>query len=322
MLNLLLITPWLPMIVGISLFIALYGYALFAQAKGIEHVGKTRLSQYGSIWRSLGHTPKQFSQILTWMQESTVYKKLGNLLEDADLSWSIVTIVLIFLGLFSVILVLSIVIFWLRFPLNVGFSAIGSIGLFLYYLKERGGARERALQAQTPEIALLLSNGLRAGLTLYQAMHEVAAKLANPAKSEFHKLLQQIDLGKPMEDTLHDFLNRHPGESMRILLSALLIQRETGGDLVKTLSTISTAVFKRQRVVEEVLMITTEARRNSLIMIILPLVVLGVLNLMTGGMVSILINETAWGFPFFVIVYVFPQVIAQYLIRKVCDVKV
>lgn len=316
-----LLQDWLPLLVGAVVFFLVYTIWLISSAKELEHRVETRLQLFAEPTRSAPTRRRILAGLESEIENSWLGRHIRRLLNDSNLSWSMFTFLLVVLSIFPIFMAATTIIFQMSLQLNLIFSSFGTVGVILYYLNERRGARERALQSQTPEIALLLSNSLKAGMALRQALPEVKDKLSNPAAEEFRKLVHQMNLGQSLEDTLQQFLEQHPGESMRMLVTALVTQSKAGGDLVKTLAAISSAVLARQRVTEEVYAATTQARYTSLAIMILPLIILGLINMMTDGMVSNFINRPA-GFIFFLIVYVVPQVIAQLLIRKVSKVQV
>lgn len=247
---------------------------------------------------------------------------INQLVYEADLEWSILTVVALWLLLCMAVFAALLLLLQLAFVPNLLLSNMAATGLSAFYFITRKDAYEKALQAQTPEIAQLISNSLRAGQSLYFAFQEVEQKLPRPAQREFRSLRLQIDVGGlSLDQAMRNFLQEHPSEEMRILITALLVQRRAGGDLISALANISKAIFARRRIRNEIETITAQARQTSFISIVLPFVVLVILNQVSPGMVAQFINWPP-GLIFFVVLYALPQTAAFLIIRRMGDVKV
>ena len=304
-----------------STYVIVLGLLEFLQSYQLQQHVQERLERYGRLTEKEGQWQRLIRETETQLRRTRLGEFIAESVKNADLEWSVLLILIIWMGLVILIFLVLYLLLQLVFWANLILSVLAATLLIAFFLVNRKDAYERALQAQTPDIGQLISNSLRAGQSLYFALVEVEEKLPRPANREFRQLRQQIDLGEPIDQALHNFMLRHPGEEIRILVTSLLVQRRAGGDLIATLSTIANALRARRRVRNEVDTITAEARQTSLIVIVLPFVVLVVLNQISPGMVS---NFIGWppGLLFFLIVYIVPQVIAFLLIRRIGDVKV
>ena len=304
-----------------STYVIVLGLLEFLQSYQLQQHVQERLERYGRLTEKEGQWQRLIRETETQLRRTRLGEFIAESVKNADLEWSVLLILVIWMGLVILIFLVLYLLLQLVFWANLILSVLAATLLIAFFLVNRKDAYERALQAQTPDIGQLISNSLRAGQSLYFALMEVEEKLPRPANREFRQLRQQIDLGEPIDQALHNFMLRHPGEEIRILVTSLLVQRRAGGDLIATLSTIANALRARRRVRNEVDTITAEARQTSLIVIVLPFVVLVVLNQISPGMVS---NFIGWppGLLFFLIVYIVPQVIAFLLIRRIGDVKV
>lgn len=306
---------------GGAIFAVTYGLGMVLASRGIEKGMQQRLVQFGGrgIERPLmNRTTERMENLLL---KTSVGKSMRAKLDAADLQWSVLTLMVGTIALFVILYSALYILLGLTAFVNSVLSVTATIGIVLFFLSERHGAYERALRDQIPEVALLLSNSLRAGQSLYYALMEVEQKLPRPANNEFRDLCQQIDLGKTMDGALRDFMHAHPSEEMRILITSLLIQRRAGGDLISTLASISSAIQARRQIRNEINTITAEAKQTSIIVIILPFLILVIINQLSENLVSDFLQEW-YGIPFFLIFYVVPQVVAFLLIRRVGDVKV
>lgn len=319
------IAPWLRLLLalgmGTGVFFLTRGVLNLLNMRSGQSRVRERLQRFGQ--RAVG---KSLSQRLTESVEARggatrVGQHAQQLIRSADLTWSLLRTLVLWVLLTALIALSLNLLLGLRSYTNAVLSLLVGTGLLYYYFINRRDAYARALQAQTPDIAQLISNSLRAGQSLYFSLSEVEEKLPNPASKEFRRLRQQMDLGEPMDQALTNFMERFPSEEMRILITSLLVQRRAGGDLIKTLATISAAIRARRRVRNEVDTITAEARQTSLIVLILPFVVLVILNRVSPGMVTDFIS-TPPGLLFFIFVYIAPQVAAFFVIRRIGNVRV
>lgn len=258
----------------------------------------------------------------TQLSKTSLGRWIDGLVYSADLQWSGLTVLFLWLLLYAALFAALLLLLQLGGGANLVLSGLAATGLAVFYFITRKDAYEKALQAQTPEIAQLISNSLRAGQSLYFAFQEIEQKLPRPAQREFRSLRLQIDVGGlSIDESMRNFLRDHPSEEMRILITALLVQRRAGGDLISALANISKAIFARRRIRNEIDTITAQARQTSLISIVLPFVILVILNQVSPGMVAEFINWPP-GLVFFIIVYAVPQTIAFLLIRRMGDVQV
>lgn len=176
------------------------------------------------------------------------------------------------------------------------------------------------LANQMPDVAILVSNSLKAGLSVTQAFHTVAEKTPRPASVEFAKLVRQISLGAPFDEAIQSMMERLPCEELSLLLTTVAIQRKAGGNLSRALSVMSVAIAARHRVRNEISTLTAEARYTGVIIMILPVIIMAMLNQTMDGAVSAFLNHpVGWVvMPLFIGV----QVIAFVAINRIANVKV
>ncbi|MFN8440457.1 MAG: type II secretion system F family protein [Caldilineaceae bacterium] len=309
----------------------LMGCAVMLLALGLRelwqaHAWHKEVRDRLTLFAQIDSWTEKLQSVLQWLDRQVRKTRpgafLARWLNYADLQWSVLLLITLWVLLFLGLMAALFIFFQLTLIPNVVLSLLATTTATTFFLVNRKDAYERALQAQTPDIALLISNALRAGQSLLYALREIELKLPRPASREFHELFLQINAGgKPMEQALSDFLARHPSEEMRILITALLVQRRAGGDLVTTLTNISLAIRARRRVRNEVDTITAEARQTSLLAITMPFIVLIILNRISPGMVTDFINSW-YGLLFTIVVYGVPQVAAFFIIRRLGNVRV
>jgi tight adherence protein B len=163
------------------------------------------------------------------------------------------------------------------------FGLLGAIlGAFLpgMYVKRQQSQRLQKFDNQLGDMLNLMVNGLRAGFSTMQAMEAVSKELPPPICDEFHRVVQEMQLGVPMERSLDNLLRRIPSEDLDLVITAINVQREVGGNLAEILDTISFTIRERVRIKGEIRVLTTQASYSGKMLSFLPLGVMGILYLL------------------------------------------
>lgn len=159
-----------------------------------------------------------------------------------------------------------------------GFSPISFligavIGFFLpgFYVKRQQKQRLVRFNEQLPDMINLMVNGLRAGYSTMQAMEAVSKELPAPISDEFRRVVQEMQLGIPMERALDHLLRRIPSEDLDFMVTAVNVQREVGGNLAEILDTISYTIRERVRIKGEIRVMTAQVRTSGLVLSLIPI---------------------------------------------------
>jgi tight adherence protein B len=123
----------------------------------------------------------------------------------------------------------------------------------------------------------LMVNGLRAGFSTMQAMEAVSSELPAPISDEFHRLVQEMQLGLPMERALSNLYRRIPSDDLDLIIAAINVQRDVGGNLAEVLDTISYTIRERVRIKGEIRVLTSQVMYSGRFLALLPLILSGVL---------------------------------------------
>lgn len=156
------------------------------------------------------------------------------------------------------------------------------IGFFLPRMYVRGQQRKRLqkFDEQLPDMLNLMVNGLRAGFSTMQAMEAVSRELPPPICDEFRRVVQEMQLGVPMEKALDNLLARIPSDDLDLVITAINVQREVGGNLAEVLDTISFTIRERIRIKGEIRVLTTQTMYSGRFLSMMPLFVMGILYLL------------------------------------------
>ena len=178
---------------------------------------------------------------------------------------------------FAVILVLvSLLIFSGSSLLLLIMIGAGAFGFMLpgWYIGMRKSRRKDKLGKQLPEAVSLMANSLRSGFAFSQAMELAATQVAPPIKEEFDQYLSDTSLGAPSEKALERMAERVGTYDMDMLVSTILIQRTTGGNLSEVLDNVAETIRERERLQGEIRALTASQRFAGFILSIYPIVLL------------------------------------------------
>ncbi|MHA7679431.1 type II secretion system F family protein [Cupriavidus sp. PET2-C1] len=155
--------------------------------------------------------------------------------------------------------------------------AAGIAALPLLYVRRCRGKRLLKLEQQLPEAADMISRALRAGHSLPSALSMAGDELPGPIGTELGIVFSEINYGVPMNDALTGLTDRVPIEDLRYLVIAVLIQRESGGNLTEILDNVGAIIRKRLQLMDKVRVLSAEGRLGAWILTMLPPAVGGVL---------------------------------------------
>lgn len=190
-------------------------------------------------------------------------------------------------GVCGVVLVLGVSkIVWLALLSGV----IASYGPLLF-LKLRRKRRLAAMEGALPEVVSLLSRALRAGHSLQAALGIIAEQAPEPARAEFAELFRKQKFGLPLRDALLDLLARVPSEDLRVLVTAMLVQRDTGGNITEILDRTATVIRERLKLQGDIRVHTAQGRMTGWILCVLPVVMLVVMNVLNPGYSKALLED-------------------------------
>jgi tight adherence protein B len=199
-------------------------------------------------------------------------------------------------------------------------AGAGAAYLPFFLLAARRSRRQKALASQLPEALDFLSRALKAGHSLSTGLQMMADELPKPLSQEFRQCYDQHSLGQSLDDSLKDMAGRIESTDFAFFVTAVLIQRQTGGDLSEVLKNISGMIRQRVRLQQQVRAKTAEGRFTGYIMIAFPIIMFFIASTLNPEYGQILLHTTAGlkmlGFAFLL------QILGLLSIRKIMTVKV
>ena len=133
--------------------------------------------------------------------------------------------------------------------------------------------RFKKFEKQLPEALGLMARSLKAGHSFPSSIQLVADEMANPIGIEFFKTFKEYNYGLDFNDVLMNLYKRNQLRDLKFFITAILIQRETGGNLVEILEKIAHLIRERFKLVNQIKALTAEGRLSGLILLLLPIVI-------------------------------------------------
>jgi tight adherence protein B len=225
------------------------------------------------------------------------------------------------------------IVWWLGGGPSNSFSILfgiigGVVGLFLprFYVRSQQSRRLVRFNEQLGDMLNLMVNGLRAGFSTLQSMESISKELPAPICDEFRRVVQEIQLGVPMQTALDNLLRRIPSDDLDLVVTAINVQREVGGNLSEILDTISYTIRERVRIKGEIRVLTTQVMYSGRFLSMLPLFVLVILYLLNRSYMMEFFdpkNNSTLPCGYFALVCGALLIIAGYVVmNKIADIEV
>jgi len=203
--------------------------------------------------------------------------------------------------------------------IGILFSVGGAILPRLYLISAQKKKR-RQFNNQLADALLVLANSLRAGFSLLQAMEMVSQEMPNPISGEFNLALREMTYGTATETALIHLTERVGSDVLDLLVTAMLIQRQAGGNLAEVLLNIHATIQDRLRVQQEIRTLTAQGRMSGYIIAALPFAIAAALSALNPSYLFILFSNSI-GWAMLAVGLIF-QFIGFLIIRKIITIEV
>ncbi len=321
-----------PFLVALAVFIgvaALVGSAafLFSEPKGSRlekrltvlteqrtgAVAKpSALNQARVLMQPLDHVPGLVEKLLSR------FGNFGRVLQQADTQltpsrFGLISLVMAMLGAGGGIILRMQTIFIPVMGLSLGCVPM----LWILYRRKK---RLRAFSVQLPDALEMLGRSLRAGQSLGSGFSIVAGEMGAPLGKEFGRVFEEQNLGVALEESLDSLTERIPDLDLRIFATAVVLQRQTGGDLAEILDKLGRLIRERFQIRGQVRALTGEGRLSGVILLALPVVLVIAVYQLNPDYISTLFTDPLG--KKMVGVALFLQLIGALVIRKIVNIKV
>ncbi|MCE9551994.1 MAG: type II secretion system F family protein [Planctomycetes bacterium] len=190
----------------------------------------------------------------------------------------------------------------------------------LGWLMFRRRRRFRKFAAQLPDGLELVARALRAGHSLAAGFHLVGEEMADPMGKEFNRVFEEQNLGVTMEDALNSLTERIPNLDLKFFATAVVLQRQTGGDLAEILDKIGYLIRERFKIWGQVQALTGEGRLSGIVLLALPPALFMAVYRLNPDYVTVLFTDPM-GRQMLLVAAVL-QVVGALVIRKIVNIRV
>lgn len=190
----------------------------------------------------------------------------------------------------------------------------------LVYLNMRIHKRQQSMNAQVADMILLMANGLKAGHSLVQVMEGVSREVGPPLAEHLKAFLRDTVMGVPIEKALQKLDRRARDEDLSMVITAILIQHQVGGNLSEILDNISVTIRERVRMKQEIQTLTAQGRMSAIIICVLPIALGAFITMVNPEFIAVLFQEPVG--LMMVGVAVFFELLGIVVIRRIIEIKV
>jgi tight adherence protein B len=320
-----------PLVIGLVAFLGVSalvgGAALLLSGKGGTQVEQRLDLLTGSGTGSARESLMKVGSLLTRPLDDaprfleSLMERFGNfeqLFEQADTSLTIGRLVLIS-GVLALAGAAVMTLVGIH-PALIPVVAIASGILPTGWLLVRRGRRLKAFGAQLPDALEMMARVLRAGQSLGFGFSVVSTEMSNPISREFSRVFEEQNLGIPLEESLHSLCDRVPNLDLRFFTTAVILQRQTGGDLAEILDKIGSLIRDRFRVWGQIQALTGEGRLSGVVLLAMPFLLFIAVYQFNPGYVSVLFTDPMG--KKMLAGAIFMQVLGAWVIRRIVNIKV
>ncbi|MEP6644238.1 MAG: type II secretion system F family protein [Acidobacteriaceae bacterium] len=224
-------------------------------------------------------------------------------------------------------LILGVLAFLAALPLSgkqpLMFAAVGAVlgGILPYsYASYRRSRRFDKFEELFPEAIDTLARAVRAGHAFTTALELIASEISEPVASEFRKLFEEQKFGLPVRDALLNLTERVPLVDVKFFVTAVMLQRETGGNLAEILDNLSYVIRERFKILRQVRVYTAQGRLTMLLLMGLPPLIVIVMLLMNPGFIRPLFADPIGHA--LIVAGITLQTVGYFVIRKIIQIEV
>lgn len=188
--------------------------------------------------------------------------------------------------------------------------------IYVHMKKEK---RLMLFEKQLGDSLAVMSNCLKSGLTFQQAIDSISKEMPDPIAREFSRVTREIKYGNNLDKALMNMSNRINSRDLMLMVSAVLIQRQVGGNLSEILDNISVTIKERLKIKDEIRVLTATGRMSGMVIGFLP-VAIGLILLLTNPSYIMLFFETTIG-KILLCASVILEVIGFMVVQKIVNIK-
>lgn len=202
----------------------------------------------------------------------------------------------------------------------------GLLATFLFlaadfvFVQRRVSRRLNNFQRQLADCLSLVANSLRAGFSFLQTMEIISREMEPPMSTEFERVMRDTSLGKSLDEALHDMDERVGSADFSLVVTAVLIQQQVGGNLATILDTIRSTITERIRIRREVNTLTAQGKMSGIVLACIPVALALFFYISSPEYLTPLLTTDIGKVA--IIGTVFLVIVGFIIIRKIVDIKV
>jgi tight adherence protein B len=247
-----------------------------------------------------------------------VLRRLQTVIEQANLKYRAADVFALSVAL-GVCCFLLTTLFGMLFFLRILFAVLAGFAPLAHILRKRS-KRMRRFEEQLPDAIDLFTRTMRAGHNIHSGLETIATETSDPVKMEFKKLMEELGLGSQVEPALHELGKRVPLIDLKFFITALILQRQTGANMVAVLENLSTLVRERLNMAAKLKAHTAQQRFSAGLLCCMPLVVALGFWILKPDYLRLLWTDPV-GTKFFTYA-ICSEIVGVLVIRKMANVKV
>jgi tight adherence protein B len=259
---------------------------------------------------------------IPWLNRSLIRVqaafKLKRMLDQADLHITPSRLVM-FSAMAGMLAALAAAVLSISILLILGAALVAAAVPFVHVWWMRKKRFDSFLE-HLPDALDLMSRGLSAGHGFAEAMHMVSTEMPEPIATEFRKTYEEQNLGLSLKLALENLVDRIPLLDLRMCITAVLIQRETGGNLAEILEKVAYTIRERFRIMGDLKTLTTSSRMSAWLLCALPIGVTLVITGMNPDYMAILWKD--YRGHYLIATALFLQVTGMLIVRKILRIKI
>lgn len=198
-----------------------------------------------------------------------------------------------------------------------GLAAFAAPILYVMWVRKKRIAK---FMEHLPDALDLMSRSLAVGHAFSESLNQVASEMPDPISTEFRLTYEEQKLGLPLKMALENLAERVPSLDLRLCITAVLIQRETGGNLAEILEKVASTIRERFKIMEEFRTMTTSSRGSAWILCALPFLIVFLMTLISPKYMGVLLNDPRGHY--IIAVALGMQVLGMLTIRKILAIKI
>ena len=199
-------------------------------------------------------------------------------------------------------------------------GAVVGFGIPLLILKVKIDKRRKAFDDQLGDTIIQISNALRTGYSFMQAIEMVSREMPKPIGEEFARVLKEMNLGVTTEEALNNMAKRVNSDDLDLVITAVLIQRQVGGNLAVVLDSIATTIRERIKIKGHIRTLTAQGKISGIIIGMLPIVMAGVVYMLNPEYIKILFIHPMG--KAMLAAGIVSQIIGMFIIRKIINIDI